>query len=1017
MRKLIEKFFLAGVFALTLQSAWGFVVVGDVGNKGDAWQTIDIGYGWADPVAPKDIYEEYRPIVPVLYYASDASFISYFGTMGLTNIDAAFAVLNGVMLGQTNIPVFLSSPTSGITLAANGNPGGSSLTFGTGNTLDSYSADLSEFPLESQQINFTAQTLGLWDMKSTTLHLMLLELGLGNPDRYVWTLHDRLPNPLGLTSPQCPGDVEYLVVQRNYDVNPFQNFVYSPYINGSLFTFIILENCGNKQGVPWTAITAPYPADPFASQYTAVASGGLLRGFVSHGKYYTGLTRDDAAGLKYLLSTNNINWEASAPGGGLLQLTNVQTPIAITTLPFSILLDNTLTTVAPPSTLLSQYPGLTILSTITNYLAQVITTNFFPYFTNQSIVPLYSNTVPGGLPAGLNTTNIYYFTNQPGPTVVNYDTTPTFITTLDLANFADLVNGRTNDPATLLAAYPGLIISSQSNYLGWVYTTNYVTYLTNKIGSPYGSPPILVTVPVTGYAWQNYWNYTFVNVFTNHFYTNRLVTVQDTWVTNWIGAPYPNTFTNIKTAIYTTNLVSGDFFLLQTNWCGFDLIASFPKIATFGATNVVSSSLTNSSTGYSVTRRTYDGFTNYNYAVKRGICEPMLVLGTNYTTNYLNTYKYYFGGIVTNSYYSNTWTAVYTTNASPFFGGSPGQLQTNGYATTNFTGIPSGDFFIPDPTWCAYTVLSNLLTNVVFTTNVVTSVNQGSGNDVGQFYQQTTVTAYTNHTLLVRPSLCSQATAPKALRRGIGRVQFIRANYDSLLGQYFLPQTNYYSMVMITNGQPVTEYYQRVVLHPDFLFQAEDLTVPTPEFPYGPDYNVTFPQFDQSAITTQLAGPGTITPNVVMVFNKNMNVYLNGSLNNYGLSTNQFLNQNTQGLRAAWGSFDGSTNYPVVYPDSGSIISLMNQMVIQVTPASVPDGSVGVPYNGGLGVTFTATGGQPPYVWAAPNLSAQVPGMSFNTATATLNGTPFAAGTFSFTVQLTDSANRVVTLNYSITTY
>jgi hypothetical protein len=65
-------------------------------------------------------------------------------------------------------------------------------------------------------------------------------------------------------------------------------------------------------------------------------------------------------------------------------------------------------------------------------------------------------------------------------------------------------------------------------------------------------------------------------------------------------------------------------------------------------------------------------------------------------------------------------------------------------------------------------------------------------------------------------------------------------------------------------------------------------------------------------------------------------------------------------------------------------------------------------------VTFTASGGQPPYVWSAPNLSNLVPGLNFNATTQTLSGTPTASGTFNFTLQLSDAANRVVNLSYQI---
>ncbi len=1015
MRKFIKNIFPALVLFLTLSSAWGFSLAGRIGAPGDAWQIILIGYGWNDDVAPKDIYEEYRPVVPVMYYASDASFVSYYGNSGLTNIDAAFAILNGVMCGFTNTPVFLFSPTNGITLGLDGQPGGAAITLAGANSLDKYSADLSEFPLNSQQWNYTAQTLGLWDMKSQVLHELVLGMGLADPDRYVWTLHNRLFDP-SVKNPKCPIDEQYLVVQRNFDVT--QDYPYSSYINNTLYTFYIAENCGNA-GVPYSAITVPQPADPFGNGYTAVTGGSQFGGAqgaagLGIGGFYTGLTRDDAAGLKYLLSSNNINWEATAPSGSLLLLTNVQPPQTLTTLPINLLFSGSITN--DPGTLLTNYPGLVILSVVTNIGVQVIT-NPIPYFTNQSVLPVFSPMPTNGLKQATALTNIYYFTNQPGPTVINYDITqvPTLISTLDLGVFSDL--SKTNPPAVMQALYPGLQILRSTTSAGYVTNIIYVSYLTNKIGSPYGTAPILYTKAVaTNYPFITFWHYSFGNVLTNHSSTNRYVTVESITTKTPVGAPYGTATLTTNTVTYKTNLLSGDFFLIPTNWCGFDLTLAAPLSNppyTYGSTNTYNyTNFVSGTNSFGLVQNVYDRYTNYNYAVYPGICEPALVFGTNYTTNIVTTYQYYFGGIVTNQYYTNSLSVVLTTNVSPCPGGSPDMLCTNVSIVTNILYQPSGDFYVVPPAWCGYTVLSTLLTNTVYVTNVISSTNSGTGGNIGQFYTETTITGYRTVTLLVQPSLCSQAPPATNLRRGIGRVGFIRANYDSLLGQFFQPLTNTYSMVKITNSQPVTEYYQRVVTQPDFLFQAADLTDSTATHPYGFDYTVTRPDFDTSAIATQLAGPGTIIPGTVMVFNKNANsLYLNGSLANVGLSTNQFLNVDTQTFLGTWGSFDGTTNYPIVYPSGASIASLMNQMVIQVAPATMPDATNGTPYS----VTFTATGGQSPYVWAVPNLPAQVPGLVFDPATATLSGTPAAAGVFSFTLQLTDAANRLINLNYSIT--
>jgi len=779
MRKLIENFLWAGAFLLTLQSAWGFSLAGPIANNDDNWQTIDIGYGFNDPVAPKDIYEEYRPVVPVMYYASDASFISYFGSSGLTNIDAAFAILNGVMCGQTNTPVYLYSPTNGVTMSANGAIGGTILTLGSSNSLDSYNPSLSDFSFDSMQYNYTAQALGLLDIKTYVLHSVVLQLGLADPDRYVWALHNRLVNPLGLQNPLCPQDVEYTVVQRNFDVS--QSPPYSSLINGSLYTYFIKENCGFDPAVPWSARTFPEPADPFATRYSAVTSGGLLRPFaLQFGSFYTGLTWDDVAGLRYLLSTNNINWEATAPSGGVLLSTNV------------------------------------------------------------------------GAQQLLITSNL---------------------TTLVTASM-------TNDPVTLAAMFPGLsVVGLATNYsLGWI--TNYTAYYTNYIGSPYGTPPQLVyATSVTPTLVTTYVN-AFLNVVTNHYYPNTVNQIMSVTVTNAIGAPYGS---------------------------------------------------------------------------------PLVTYVT--------------------------------------------------YQTVVLTNVSSGDYYLVPANSAGYKINSVILTNPVITTNVIVSALSSSNS---YSFTQSIVNYSTNYWMLVQPLNVSSTTPVPALRRGVGRVQFISASYDSILGQFFQPLTNNYSMVMITNSQPITEYYQRVVTRPDFLFQAADLSVPNANFPFGQqEYTVTTPNFDQSTIINNLAGPGTIPPGANLTFNKTLNsLYVNGSLNNYNLSTNAFLNIDTQSvLDGFWASFDGSTNYPVVYPSTASIASLMNQIVIQVTPSTPPDATNGVPYT----VTFQAAGGVGPYTWSGPNVSTTVPGLSFDVATATLSGTPVAVGTFNFTLQVTDSANRSVNLNYSIT--
>jgi hypothetical protein len=63
-------------------------------------------------------------------------------------------------------------------------------------------------------------------------------------------------------------------------------------------------------------------------------------------------------------------------------------------------------------------------------------------------------------------------------------------------------------------------------------------------------------------------------------------------------------------------------------------------------------------------------------------------------------------------------------------------------------------------------------------------------------------------------------------------------------------------------------------------------------------------------------------------------------------------------------------------------------------------------------VTFAATGGRAPYSWNAA-LRALPPGLTL-ASNGTLSGTPTAQGTFSFTVNVTDSLNVTATKDFSI---
>jgi hypothetical protein len=280
MRQVMMKTILvtAAVMAGLLPTARAYSLAGPIGNGGDSYQVAALGYAEpGDLNAPKNLGEGYRRNTPFMFYTYDQNFVDFFGSSGMAAVDGAYTILNQSF---TNNP---QGPQVG---------------------LDGYSANLAEIPLETRHINYEAEALGIIDLKSATLALMVEQLGLVDPVRFAWTLRLRVL-PTGGT---CPADEEYLVVQRNFDIvsSPLNQVQYSPYVNNVLYSYEIVEAC---TGTPWLAMTVPFSADPLADSFSPVASAIGIYSALFWGDYLTGLTRDDVAGLRYLLQTNNVNFE------------------------------------------------------------------------------------------------------------------------------------------------------------------------------------------------------------------------------------------------------------------------------------------------------------------------------------------------------------------------------------------------------------------------------------------------------------------------------------------------------------------------------------------------------------------------------------------------------------------------------------------------------------------------------------------------------------------------------------
>ncbi|MCX8156246.1 MAG: hypothetical protein N3J91_07355 [Verrucomicrobiae bacterium] len=258
MKRLSAIGLAVGLAMMTASPARAFSLLG----IWDTWQTGPIGYQLAGDIGgPMGLGEGYRWNVPVITYAFDRSFLLYFGQRGVDEVEKAIAILNAL------------PPVSNL------------------------SSNLAEFPLDSKRVNYQAQALYMYDLKSAALETLVEILGLAEPERYAFCLRARQLQTVGNTTV-----TNYLVIQRNFDP---VTWVPTRLVNGTAYSYQVLEPLtpGNY------ADAIEFVTDPLALSYTAVASKSATLG-----QYYTGLTRDDVGGLRYLYRYHNFAVENLAAG-------------------------------------------------------------------------------------------------------------------------------------------------------------------------------------------------------------------------------------------------------------------------------------------------------------------------------------------------------------------------------------------------------------------------------------------------------------------------------------------------------------------------------------------------------------------------------------------------------------------------------------------------------------------------------------------------------------------------------
>ena len=128
-------------------------------------------------------------------------------------------------------------------------------------------------------------------------------------------------------------------------------------------------------------------------------------------------------------------------------------------------------------------------------------------------------------------------------------------------------------------------------------------------------------------------------------------------------------------------------------------------------------------------------------------------------------------------------------------------------------------------------------------------------------------------------------------------------------------------------------------------------------------------------------------------------------------------------LNSATGQITGTPNQSCTFPFTAQVKDSLNatattNLSIAISPSalavmtsSLPNGVVGVMYPA---TNLTASGGTPPYAWSVTTAATTFPpGLTLG-STGQITGTPTAAATFNFTVQVTDSVNSTATTNLRI---
>lgn len=727
-----------------------------------------------------------------------------------------------------------------------------------------------------RRINSTAQALGLLDLKTTTMGLLAEQLGLASPERWVYALRDRSTDA---------DATNYAVIYRNFD--PF-TFNPSTYVNGARYSYVLREFDESPDPNYADAVEVRVnqsPLDPVPYAVANMVGEDLSNPYgLRAGEFYDNLTMDDVAGLRYIYRRQNINIEDVIPGTSFI-FTDPTQLIFIQGFDLYTFYSNA--SVLTPSQLTNLYTNLVITSTNLT-VGQLIT-------TNRVITNLFSDTT--------------LFTNR---------SVLTLVSNMDYGQF--LRDARTNPPAAMRALYPGLIITSTNAGVMQEIVENIV--LTNYPWGVPGEIGFAITNTVTNLVPT--FQYTFGNVVVRYSSSISDWIIQDVGRAPW-GVP-GEIFLSTNRVEFRTNQPSGGFFILRRdlnpNLVGYDFndAAGNPLLKVtniFETTNIVRS-LINPFTGDVAIRSVVTRFTNVVEAAYEVVANSIIgqVEREITVTNLVPRFSYTFANLI--EFRSPNQTAllreVQGIDGIPL----PPVLTTLPIPQNPPFGppylFPVGSGIILNPE--LYTLTDFRIINSGFATNNLlffTNANTGSFIVRDLIYETNTIIIAANPVTIV-------AAGGLAQRPGVDSVQFVEwPHRGNFLQQPLIIATNYYDGFTITNGTRFPQRFRRVG-GPDIIFGAGDLGVSGDSVPQLIGRTINW---NPTPAPTFNPRPGMIVPTSTITFSKMVPSELNFFPGDWS----------TGFPMTTWGSFDGTSRPPIVYPQD---VTLQNLEALVLGPGPAP---------------------------------------------------------------------------------